>query len=76
MADSVIRCFGYPFVYTRSQDNSIIHIIIMRCHNLIIPFMSGAFEPPKGRKEHPTPHYSVEQHLNLNNSNILLERAL
>ena len=27
---------------------------------------SGAYEPPEGRKERPTPHYSVERHLNLN----------
>ena len=26
----------------------------------------GAYEPPEGRKERPTPHYSVERHLNLN----------
>ena len=28
--------------------------------------LSGAFEPPEGRKERPTPHYRVERHLNLN----------
>ena len=28
--------------------------------------ISGAYEPPEGRKERPTPHYSVERHLNLN----------
>ena len=28
--------------------------------------VSGAYEPPEGRKERPTPHYSVERHLNLN----------
>ena len=28
--------------------------------------LSGAYEPPEGRKERPTPHYSVERHLNLN----------
>ena len=26
----------------------------------------GAYEPPEGRKECPTPHYSVERRLNLN----------
>ena len=28
--------------------------------------LSGAYEPPEGRKERPTPHYSVERNLNLN----------
>ena len=27
--------------------------------------LPGAYEPPEGRKERPTPHYSVERHLNL-----------
>ena len=32
---------------------------------LYIYILSGAYEPPEGRKERPTPHYSVERHLNL-----------
>ena len=28
--------------------------------------LPGAYEPPEGRKERPTPHYSMERHLNLN----------
>ena len=27
---------------------------------------TGAYEPPEGRKERPTPHYSVKRHLNMN----------
>ena len=26
---------------------------------------SGAYEPPEGRKERPTPHYSVKRHLTI-----------
>ena len=33
---------------------------------VIIHVLPGAYEPPEGRKERPTPHYSVERHLNLN----------
>ena len=32
----------------------------------------GAYEPPEGRKERPTPHYSVKRHLNLNDCNAFL----
>ena len=35
----------------------------------IIP---GAYEPPEGRKECPTPHYSVKRHLNLNDCDAFL----
>ena len=34
--------------------------------------LPGAYEPPEGRKERPTPHYSVERHLNLNGRNTSL----
>ena len=33
---------------------------------------SGAYEPPEGRKERPTLHYSVERHLILNAINTSL----
>ena len=32
----------------------------------------GAYEPPEGRKERPTPHYSVKRHLNLNSCDAFL----
>ena len=35
---------------------------LMRLHYLL----PGAYEPPEGRKERPTLHYSMERHLNLN----------
>ena len=34
--------------------------------------LSGAYEPPEGRKERPTPHYSVKRHLNLNDCDAFL----
>ena len=43
------------------RDNSDIALYI---HVYIL--YAGAYEPPKGRQERPTPHYSVERHLNLN----------
>ena len=36
---------------------------------MVIP---GAYEPPEGRKERPTLHYSVERHLILNAINTSL----
>ena len=43
----------------------------MLSHDLVLHYirvyiLAGAYEPPEGRKERPTPHYSVERHLNLN----------
>ena len=34
--------------------------------------ISGAYEPPEGRKERPTPYYSVKRHLNLNDCDAFL----
>ena len=40
-----------------------------------IYILSGAYEPPEGRKERPTLHYSVERHLILNAINTSLIRT-
>ena len=61
----------------QKQQNSLLHIqlwlgmiILLRFFDVyklylvyIIYVRAGAYEPPKGWKERPTPHYSVERYL-------------
>ena len=41
-------------------------------HSLRLCTIPGAYEPPEGWKERPTPHYSVKRHLNLNDCDAFL----
>ena len=48
------------------QNISLEALVVSQVGVNVVYVLSRAYEPPEGRKERPTPHYSVERHLNLN----------